>query len=330
MKNLFSSELFIGSGHDKKQKGQSIVVIILLSVLFVAASFLFMNMLYSFADCAGSIVCASIDVAIKDLLRSLPIYFCFIMTLFALLMVHAFYRNVSQEKLTKSVFKNSITIMVFAVINLGYVIVGRIMGKYLSLVEGSPSPLYPLDTILYSLILVALAVFAIIYIKKIAAKSPYVAPSHAPIVTKARFIYCVGMTFWTFIALFCFAGFGYGLFIIDFTHGYLAFSIALLTVYCVNALFLILWEFYFNQMTEEGRKKNLLTIAIIGLVVSVAAAVFYFIALQFNLDGPANVGFGVLPVTFAASVNIATLIVVATPIIVSVIALIKGLIARKK
>ena len=330
MKHLFSSELFIGSGHDKNQKGQSIVVNVMLSVLFVACSFLFMNMLYSFADCAGSIVCKSYDVAIKDLLRSLPVYFCFIMTLFALLMVHAFYRNVSQEKLTKSVFKNSIVIMAFALINLVYVIVGLIVGKYLSIVEGSPTLLFPLDTILYSLLIVALAVFAIIYIKKIAAKSPYVAPSHAPIVTKARFVYCLGMTFWTFVAFFCFAGFAYGLFIIDFIHGYLAFSIALLTVYCVNALFLIVWEFYFNQLNEEGRKQNLLPLAIIGLAVSVAAAIFYFVALQFNLDGPANVGFGVLPVTFAASVNIATLVVAATPIIVSVIALIKGLLARKK
>ena len=59
-------------------------------------------------------------------------------------------------------------------------------------------------------------------------------------------------------------------------------------------------------------------------------AVLYFVGLGVNLDGPSNAGFGILPVAFAASVNIATMIVVATPLIVSVVALIKGLLLRKK
>ena len=54
------------------------------------------------------------------------------------------------------------------------------------------------------------------------------------------------------------------------------------------------------------------------------------IGLGTNLDAPSNFGFGTLPVAFAASVNIATLIVVATPLIVAVVALIKGLLLRKK
>jgi hypothetical protein len=74
----------------------------------------------------------------------------------------------------------------------------------------------------------------------------------------------------------------------------------------------------------------LLPLAIVALVVSIAVAVFYFVALGANLDGPANVGFGVLPIAFAASVNIATLLAVATPIIVSIAALIKGILLRKK
>ena len=48
------------------------------------------------------------------------------------------------------------------------------------------------------------------------------------------------------------------------------------------------------------------------------------------MDAPSNAGFGMLPVAFAASVNIATMIVVFTPVIVAVTAFIKGLILRKK
>ena len=81
---------------------------------------------------------------------------------------------------------------------------------------------------------------------------------------------------------------------------------------------------------EEARAKFLRRIGITGLIVSVVVADYYFTALGFNLDGPANVGFGVLPVAFAASVNIATMVVVATPIIVSVVALVKGIRIRRQ
>ena len=91
-----------------------------------------------------------------------------------------------------------------------------------------------------------------------------------------------------------------------------------------------MWELHYNCLKEEKKKEQLFPLAIIGLCISVATMVFYFVALGLNLDGPSNVGFGILPVAFAASVNIATLIVVFTPLIVSVVALIKGLLMRKK
>ena len=59
-------------------------------------------------------------------------------------------------------------------------------------------------------------------------------------------------------------------------------------------------------------------------------AILYFVSLGGGMDAPSNAGFGMFPVAFAASVNIATLLTVATPIIVSVVALIKGIFVRKK
>ena len=79
----------------------------------------------------------------------------------------------------------------------------------------------------------------------------------------------------------------------------------------------------------EKRKEFTLPLAVISLAVSLAVTVFYFLALKGNLDGPSNVGFGLLPVAFSASVNFATLIVVIAPLIVSVTALIRGLSRRK-
>ena len=330
MKNLFSKEHFLYPGFEPKQRHQSLFVALLLGIFYIFSAFTFMNMLYCFADCVGSIVSGSADVAMTDFLRSVPMFLSFFMTLWTLLLVHAFFRNVSDERRMHSLKKDAIVVIVFAGVTIGYVLVGLITGRYLSLVEGAPSPLYPLDAILYAVFFLAIGVFALIYSKKLKDKIPYVVPSRGPIVNRGRFGYCLVITLWMLVSLFCFSGFWIGLFIIDFLHGYLAYSIALLLVYLTNACFFIVWEFYYNEVKAESRKVILFPLGIVALVVSVCVAVFYFVALSLNLDGPANVGFGVLPVAFAASVNIATLLVVMTPIIVSIVALFKGLNLRKK
>lgn len=330
MKKLFSKENFLFSSFETKARRQSLVVFGLLAVLFLISAFTFLNMFYAFVDMIGSIVSGSPDVAIKDLLRSVPLFLCFFMTLWTLLLVHAYFRNASEERRNKSLVKDSISIIAFAGVNIIYILVGRIVGEYLSLVEGSPSYLYPLDALLYSVFFLCLGVCLLLYAKKWNDKFVYVVPSRGPIVTKARFGYCLGISLWMLFSLFTFSGFWMGWFVIDFNSGYLAFSLALMFVYLVNWVFFLVWELYYNELNEEKRKELLFPLALIGLCVAVVAAAIYFVALGLNLDGPSNVGFGLLPVAFAANVNIATLLVVAIPIIVSIVALIKGLKARKK
>ena len=59
-----------------------------------------------------------------------------------------------------------IAIIAIAGINIIYVIVGLIVGKYVSIVEGAPSAIYPLDSVLFSLFGIAIAVANILYVKK--------------------------------------------------------------------------------------------------------------------------------------------------------------------
>ena len=330
MKELFNKENFVQSTFDGKQKRQSIVLSLALVLFYVFSAYTFFNAMYAFADCIGSIVCGSIDVMLRDFTRSLPLFLSCFMSIWAMLLLHASFRNVSDERRIKSLKKNSFALIGFAAVNLVAIIVMLIMGKFHSLVEGSPSPLYPLDSILYSLLFVALAVFTLVWLKKLQDKLPFVLPSRGPIVKKARPVYCIFVSIWMLVAVFSFAAFTIGLFIHDFTNGYLFFSIALMLVYLVNILFLGVWEFCYNEIKEEKKGQLLLPLAIIGLVASLLTAILYFVGLATNLDGPSNAGFGILPIAFTASVNIATLVVVATPIIVSVVALIKGLLLRKK
>lgn len=329
MKKFFDKDSFVISSFDKAQRRQSLLVSISLIVLFVFSAFTFFNALYAFADFVGSIVSGSPDAAIRDITRSLPLILSCFMSIWGLLLFHALFRNVSDEKRIKSIKKNAIALLAFAATNFIAIIVMLIMGKFHSLVEGAPSPLYPLDSILYSLIYVAIGVFALVYLKKLQDKIPYNVPSRGAVVTKARGLYCTFMSFWMLIALFSTASFFLGLFIVDFTHGYLLYCIGLMLIFFVNMLFMGVWEFYYNELKEENKKAFLLPLAIAGLAIAVIAIVLYIVGLGANLDGPSNAGFGVLPVAFAASVNIATLIVAFTPIIVSIVALIKGLLAKR-
>ena len=330
MKKLFDKNNFFFSSLDEYQKKQSLIVSIIVITFFIISSFTFMNMLYAFSDIAGCIVSGSPDVAIKDFLRSVPLFLTFFMTLWGLLLIHGVFRKVSDERMIKSIFKDAICIIAFAGVNILYVIIGRIIGKYSSLVEGSPSSIYPLDSIIYSVFFIGLGVLAIIYVKKFKDKFQYIVPTRGQIVTKARGLYCTFVTFWMLIALFGFSGGIFSIFIYDFAHGFAFYGIATIFAYLMSPIFLAVWEFYYNELLEEKKKEILLPLSLIGLGVSVFFIALYMIALSTGLDAPSNAGFGMFPVAFAASVNIATLLVVFTPLIVSIVALIKGLLLRKK
>ena len=328
MKNLFNKDNFLLSSFDQKQKRQSLFVAIALIAFFVLSAFLFMNMLYAFADVVGSIVSGSVDVALQDLFRTLPLYFVFFMSLWTVLLLQASFRNVEERRI-KSLKKDAICLLAFAAVNLIYIIVMLIMKRYLSIVEGSPTALYPLDTILLSLLFVAIGVFTLLYLKKLQEELPYVVPSRTPVM-KLRGLYCTFITLWMLIALFGLSGGLYSIFIYDFMHEYVFYGIGTICIYLLSPIFLCVWEFYYNELKEEKKKEVLLPLAIVGVAAAVVFTALYFISLGTNMDAPSNAGFGMFPVAFAASVNIATMLVAFTPLIVSVTALVKGLLVRKQ
>ena len=95
MKNIFDKDNFVFSALDKKQRLQSAIVSVCLAAIFAITAISFMKFLYCLSDCVGSIVCASFDVALRDALRSMPIFLSFFISLGGLLILHEFYRNES-------------------------------------------------------------------------------------------------------------------------------------------------------------------------------------------------------------------------------------------
>lgn len=315
---------------DKDQRKQSTFLSCLVILGFILSAFSFLNMLYAFADCIGSIVSGSMDVALKDFLRSLPIFLCFFMSLWLLLSLQASFRKVSEEKWHKSLLKDSICLIAFGVLNVLYIIIGLIIGKFSSLVEGAPSYLYPLDAFIFSIVMAVIGVFMLLYVKKYEERFPYVVQKRGEIVTKARGLYCTFVTFWMLFALFGLSAGIYSIFIYDFAHEYAFYGVAVVLAYLISPIMFAVWEFYYNELKEEKKRELLLPLALCGLCASIIVVVLYIVSLTSNMDAPSNAGFGMFPVAFAASVNIATLLTVFTPVIVSVVAVIKGLLLRKQ
>ena len=322
MKTLFDRDIFVLSGLDGRQKRQAFLVMLAVAVGFVLSAFTFMNLLYCLSDCIGSVTCGSADVALRDALRSMPVFLSFFLSLSGLMAAHTFYRNEGSEICRKKARKPALVAVVLGAAIVVYVTVMRLAGRYLSIVEGGPSRLYPLDAVLYALLFMALGTGVLAYLRKTPG---FAGPSRAPVQRKGRLVRRFFRDVWLLAGLYGFCGFFFGVIILDFSIGYVPYTLAFLLVSLVAFLSVAVWELYYNNLTEAKRGELTLPLALVSLVLSLAAAVFYFLALKRNLEGPANVGFGVLPVAMSANVNLATLLVVATPLIVSVTALVKGL-----
>lgn len=316
------------SGLGSKQKKQAIGVLIALAFFFVISAFTFMNFLYCLSDCVGSIVCGSPDVSLRDALRSLPIFLSFFMTLSGLMTVHTFYRNESPDLLRRRAKKHALIGICFGVFIIVYVIIGVISGRYLSITEGAPSALYPLDAVLYSLGSIVFGVCILRYFRK--TSEPFSGPSRAPIPKRFRILRCTVRSLWLLIGLYGFCGFFYSFFILDFSAGYQAYTAAAMLVSLGAFLSVAVWELYYNNLTEEKRRAAALPLGLISLPLSAGVMIFYLLALKGNLDGPSNVGFGIIPIAYASGMNVSMVLVVPVPLIVSVTALIKGIYRKAK
>jgi len=330
IKDIFNRDHFTYSGFDAKAKKQSSIVTIALIVTFIIAALCTFNFFYALCDVIGSIVSGSPDCALRDLLRSLPILFTLLGLAHIFISLHYTHRNVSDEKRTKGINYNSIASIVFGGGTILYVVIGTIAGIYSSLVTGYPSALYPLDSLLGGLLILAVGILFLLWNKKYQEKLPYVVPNRANTakgVEKGFHHFFVAI--WVICALYGLAAVINSTYIVDWTHGHVFYSIMLVIMFALPVFYLLIWEFYYNELKEENRK-NMLVVAIAGAVLSIVVVGLY--ALAYNLDpqAPDLACFGILAVDYTASVNAATLIYTICNIAVPVTALAKALIVYKK
>ena len=85
MKKIPDSRTDISAGTDRKQRRQSLAVTGAVALCFVLSAFTFMNFMYCLSDSVGSFVSGSADVALRGVLRSLPIWLSFFLSLCGLM-----------------------------------------------------------------------------------------------------------------------------------------------------------------------------------------------------------------------------------------------------
>lgn len=330
IKDLFNKDLFVSSGCDKKAKTQSLIVTLVVAFLYACCAFCMFNFIYLICNVVGSIVSGSPECAVRDFIRSSPILLILIATFNLLVSAHNFRRNVSTEIRNKMLMRNSISAIVIAGLTIVLILIFFILGKYDSLIDGYPSYLYPLDAIIFSLLIIGFATISILYVKKFEEKHPYVGVNRAPSTKgKLRALRPIFETIWALAALYGLAAFIFSPVYIDWIHGHVFFSIMLVIMFVLPTVYYLWWEFYYNELKAENHKINLIP-SIVGLCIGVLTVGLYCLAYNLDPQAPNLADFALLAVDYTASVNATALIYSACNIIIPLVALIKCLIEIKR
>lgn len=290
-------------------------------------------MAYSVIDAAGSIVSGSSDVAVRDLIRNMPIIISFLISFYAMMAIHALQKGVDEKRRIKSVFKDSVVTLSFSVINIIYILVMLIIKNYDSLIEKCPTYLFPLDTMLFSIVFAVISVVMILKIKKHEKDKSDSLPLRKIALADnkiLRFFYCFGIVIWTLVSLYGLTAGIYSIFIYDFAHEHIFYGVMTILIYLLSPIYLGIWQFYFHALKDEKKASVQLRLSLISLGVSLIVTVLYFVSLSLDLDAPSNAGFGMFPIAFAASTNLGTFLIVFMPGIVSIINVITALIQKAK
>lgn len=330
IKELFNKETFVSNNVDKTSKKHSLILTIITAVLYVFAAFCMFNFIYAMCDVVGSFVSGSPDAAIRDILRSLPIFLSFVATYNLLALAHNFRRNVSKEIRNKSLKYNSIAAISLAGVIIVTAFINLFRGAYDNLIEGYPSPLYPLDSILYSLFIIAVGILSLVYSKKWEEKHPYLGVNRSPSAEgKEKVVHHIFLVIWTLISLYGLAAFILSPIFIDWIHGHVFFSLMLVLMLILPTIYLLWWEFYYNELKATNRKNNLIP-ALVGLCVGVIVVGLYCLAYNLDPQAPNLADFTLLAIDYTASVNATALLYSACNLIVPFVAVIKAIIANKK
>lgn len=323
----FKKENRIFSGKTKEEKKQNFLRIFICAALFVFDSFLMWDFLYNLCNIIGSIVSGTPSEGIAQALREIP------QNTLAVALMHLliwYYRGnfaVRPEKRKNYIRANAAVSAVLGLAAAVYVIAGCASGFYFSLIEGHPTALYPLDMLIWALLLCTFSVWCFANAENKEENSGARTAGKCFAVKIIDGIFC---TFSLGAALCTFAGFIYGIFTVDFAREGIFFDIVLLLNYLTAVLQALVFLFVYRFVKDELKRKAQRTFALSFLIFNIVLFVLYFVSVQLENEAPNLNAIGILPVEYTASFHAFPLIFGINNVVVPLGAFVKSFFGKKK
>jgi hypothetical protein len=259
----------------------------------------------------------------------LPAYISVLMPSYLFIVYHLLLHPASYKRKRLTLICNGAVSAFLGLLILVMDIVYLANGTYTSVVMGGATSIYPLDTILASVLAyIPLGVAGIVYGIRLkdegeGAYEPY---------TQGAVLHVLSSVFRPFVTIVSF--FFLGAFItfetFDFSSGWAwAGMLPLYILMIVPAVFGGLYEFSYRDM-EEGSKKDAyaLKLSIIGLSVTAVCFIWFEIAKGVNPMLVVEEGAALFPADFMGSLNIGPLLICLCAFCPLAVALVKSLIKR--
>ena len=277
---------------QQKVRNEKILYTLLTIVLWVIASFALWEQVCELSHEIGAIVSHDMGYAVEEISRMLP---CTLL-LVAILFSELFLNNAFTASDVKARVANwKIMGFLFAAIGIAvvaYVCIRVATGGYLGFIEGSPTALYPLDTVLLAVIMAVCGFFFYKYAKYIKENGSDISYTRSNMsgVLRAilRFLGFLGML----LANYAFASCVYSIFEMDFVNGGVFLNICVFAVFLLPVAMFYAYRFVYLKEDEENRTKCLrklsagfLIAAVLVMLLYIFSSKMYFYALSSNCPG---------------------------------------------
>ncbi len=314
---------------SKEAKKERVIYFTISLILFTLGSFLFFDFVYKLCNIVGAIVSATPAAALSDLKRSFPMMLLTVGVIHISIYLRCAYKAKSEGGRIKAFCVNGIISMTLGAVIFAYVFIGLINGQYAALIEGHPTLLFPLDMMVYGLLMAAHGVISFIYsirLKKVPSALPYHEKSGCALMRGVNsFFYGVGYL----IVLFSFASICYTPFVMDFTAGNLFFNVMMTLVHLTSVCGAAFYIFVFDEADQECKTAVQKQWSAVILGVNLILLILYIVSLQSAPEAPNLNAFGLLPIEYTASVNVFTLLYALLNICAPLSAFIKSFTKRK-
>lgn len=299
------------------------------AILFVISSFLLWEFVYEISNMLGSISCGSANQAMEEFKRVCPVIFTCFITIYMAYYLFAAYQAKDGETRIRIWQVNGIVTIILGLMDALLVLIKIADGRYEKLVEGFPTPLFPLDMLIGSLLIALYGALSIRYSARLKEKPsvlPYINVVNKKGKVKSSLSICT-----CFIYLIALAGFQAcirGFYVLDFTHGAVFFNIMFWLMYFIPFEMYLVYRYVYIEMPVSKRKENQKKMSLAFLGINVLVLILYLVSVQIYNEAPNLNAFGLLPVDFTAGMNFFLLLFGPVAVLTPLVALLKSVFSK--